>query len=272
MPLNVAGDETTPDTDEDIPEEPNQESSSEVEIQNMEMENDVDEIVKAESDIDTTPTEGMVAEAKRGLEWRKEFGRGGTIIGVTRANQLARKEKLSPSVVRRMKSFFARHEVDKRAEGFRPGEKGYPSNGRIAWALWGGDPGQSWSYKKVDQLDRERNKFFENVSELKEDFIEDTKQVTAAIKAGLKRKVDEHNEKYGDKPGKRVTLRMLSAVFRRGIGAYRTSPGSVRPSVRSEEQWAYARVNGFLYAVRNNRYKRKPYDTDLLPKGHPMKS
>jgi HK97 family phage portal protein len=272
MPLNVAGDETAPDTDEDIPEEPNQESSAEVEIENMEMENDVDEIVKAESDIDTTPTEGMVAEAKRGLEWRKEFGRGGTIIGVTRANQLARKEKLSPSVVRRMKSFFARHEVDKRAEGFRPGEKGYPSNGRIAWALWGGDPGQSWSYKKVDQLDRERNKFFENVSELKEDFIEDTKQVTAAIKAGLKRKVDEHNEKYGDKPGKRVTLRMLSAVFRRGIGAYRTSPGSVRPSVRSEEQWAYARVNGFLYAVRNNRYKRKPYDTDLLPKGHPMKS
>ena len=272
MPLNVAGDETAPDTDEDIPEEPNQESSAEVEIENMEMENDVDEIVKAESDIDTTPTEGMVAEAKRGLEWRKEFGRGGTIIGVTRANQLARKEKLSPSVVRRMKSFFARHEVDKRAEGFRPGEKGYPSNGRIAWALWGGDPGQSWSYKKVDQLDRERNKFFENVSELKEDFIEDTKQVTAAIKAGLKRKVDEHNEKYGDKPGKRVTLRMLSAVFRRGVGAYRTSPGSVRPSVRSEEQWAYARVNGFLYAVRNNRYKRKPYDTDLLPKGHPMKS
>ena len=44
-----------------------------------------------------------------------------------------------------MRSFFARHEVDKEAEGFRPGEKGYPSNGRIAWALWGGDAGKRWA-------------------------------------------------------------------------------------------------------------------------------
>jgi len=54
-----------------------------------------------------------------------------------------------------MKSFFARHEVDKQAEGFRQGEKGYPSNGRIAWALWGGDAGQAWANKVVDQMDSE---------------------------------------------------------------------------------------------------------------------
>jgi HK97 family phage major capsid protein len=53
-----------------------------------------------------------------------------------------------------MKSFFARHEVDKKAEGFRPDEKGYPSNGRIAWALWGGDAGKSWSGKIVNQSER----------------------------------------------------------------------------------------------------------------------
>jgi HK97 family phage major capsid protein len=53
-----------------------------------------------------------------------------------------------------MKSFFARHEVDKKAEGFRPGEKGYPSNGRIAWAMWGGDAGKSWSEKIVNQSER----------------------------------------------------------------------------------------------------------------------
>ena len=58
-----------------------------------------------------------------------------------------------------MNSFFARHEVDKRAEGFRPGEKGYPSNGRIAWSLWGGDAGQTWSRKKAEQLDREEKVF-----------------------------------------------------------------------------------------------------------------
>ena len=93
--------------------------------------------------VDLVPTDAMAAEARRGLDWRKEFNRGGTIIGVTRANQLIRKENLSPSTVRRMHSYFSRHEVDKQGQGFSPGEQGYPSAGRIAWALWGGDPGQS---------------------------------------------------------------------------------------------------------------------------------
>ncbi len=81
------------------------------------------------------PNKGMKAEAIKGLEWRKEFGRGGTRIGITRANQIKNGVDLSDSTIKRMYSFFARHEVDKKAEGFRPGEKGYPSNGRIAWAL-----------------------------------------------------------------------------------------------------------------------------------------
>jgi hypothetical protein len=272
MPLNSVSEETP--KDEDIPEEANIEQRSEEDniMDLMLLDEELDEVIKAEKDIDTTPTEGMVEEAKKGLEWRKEFGRGGTIIGVTRANQIVRKDKLSPSTVRRMKSFFARHEVDKRAEGFRSGEDGYPSAGRIAWALWGGDAGQTWSNKKVDQLDRERNKYLEQASELKEDFIEDEKQLTAGVRKGLQNKVKDHNDKYGDNPAKRVNLRMLSAVFRRGIGAYRTNPQSVRPNVRSEEQWAYARVNGFLFAVRTGRFKSKPFDTDLLPKGHPKSS
>ena len=58
------------------------------------------------------------------------------MVGVARANQIVRKDKLSPRTVRRMKSFFARHEVDKEAQGFRAGEEGYPSAGRIAWAVW----------------------------------------------------------------------------------------------------------------------------------------
>jgi hypothetical protein len=44
-----------------------------------------------------------------------------------------------------MASYFARHAIDKRAQGFRPGEPGYPSAGRIAWALWGGDAGQTFA-------------------------------------------------------------------------------------------------------------------------------
>jgi len=96
----------------------------------------------------------MIAEANRGLEWRREFGRGGTSVGIARARDISNGKSLPLATVKRMKSFFARHEVDKKAEGFRPGEKGYPSNGRIAWAMWGGDAGKSWSEKIVNQSER----------------------------------------------------------------------------------------------------------------------
>ena len=101
------------------------------------------------------PIEGMIDEAKRGLEWRREYGRGGTSVGIARARDISNGKSLPLATVKRMKSFFARHEVDKKAEGFRPGEKGYPSNGRIAWALWGGDAGKSWSDKIVNQSERD---------------------------------------------------------------------------------------------------------------------
>ena len=225
---------------------------------------------KAESDVDTKPTDGMAEEARKGLEWRKEFKRGGTAVGVARANQLIRKERLSPSTVRRMYSFFSRHEVDKQAEGFSSGEDGYPSAGRIAWALWGGDPGFSWSTRKRNELDRERDKTDD--FDFEETYYEDKANISEKIKKALQNKVKEHNEKYGDKKGKRVNLRMLSAVFRRGVGAYNTNPQSVRPSVRSSDQWALARVNVFLQAVRTGRYKRGKFDRDLLPEGHPLKT
>lgn len=105
--------------------------------------------------VDLRPTEAMAAEAERGLAWRDEFGRGGTAVGVARARDIKNRANLSPETVRRMVSYFARHEVDKQAEGFSPGEEGYPSAGRIAWALWGGDPGQSWANRKSEELDRE---------------------------------------------------------------------------------------------------------------------
>ena len=71
------------------------------------------------------PTEAMATEAKKALRWREEFKRGGTRVGVARANQLANRENLSAETVKRMASYFARHEVDKKAEGFRPSEKGF---------------------------------------------------------------------------------------------------------------------------------------------------
>jgi len=103
-----------------------------------------------------TPNEAMREEAERGLAWRREFGRGGTEVGIARARDISNGVNLSMDTVRRMASYFARHEVDKEAEGFRPGEDGYPSNGRIAWALWGGDAGQSWANRILEQEDDER--------------------------------------------------------------------------------------------------------------------
>ena len=107
------------------------------------------------------PTEAMAQEAERGLKWREEYNRGGTLVGVARANQLKNRENLSASTVKRMHSYFSRHEVDKQGQGFSPGEEGYPSAGRIAWALWGGDPGQSWAREKVRQMESDNKEFSE---------------------------------------------------------------------------------------------------------------
>lgn len=220
---------------------------------------------KALADLDLTPTDGMKAEAQRGLDWRKEFNRGGTMVGVARANQLVKKERLSPSTVMRMYSFFSRHEVDKQGQGFERGTEGYPSAGRIAWALWGGDAGFSWSKVKSEQIKRERDK-----QEILD--CEQKATVSGKIRKALEGKVKDHNEKHGDKKGKRVTLRMLSAVFNRGVGAYRTNPASVRPTVTGPDQWGLGRVNAFLFAVRSGRFRSGQFDRDLLPSGHPLKT
>ena len=118
----------------------------------------VDEESKAVSDVNTVPTAAMARNAERGLELRAQYGRGGTIIGVTRANQLKDRENLSPSTVKRMNSYFARHEVDKEAQGFRRGEEGWPSAGVVAWLLWGGDEGQTWARTKVKELELQQGK------------------------------------------------------------------------------------------------------------------
>jgi hypothetical protein len=102
------------------------------------------------------PTSGMASAAKRALKWRADGKPGGTLVGLARANQLKDRDPLTASTVLRMFSFFSRHEVDKRATGFNSGEEGFPSKGRVAWDLWGGDGGYSWSTTKRNQIMRER--------------------------------------------------------------------------------------------------------------------
>jgi HK97 family phage prohead protease len=103
--------------------------------------------------IDFSPPSGVREEAAKGLAWRSEYGRGGTAVGVARARDLSNGTNISPDTAKRMASYFARHEVDKQGEGWSPGQDGFPSAGRIAWALWGGDPGQAWASKLTRQIE-----------------------------------------------------------------------------------------------------------------------
>jgi len=100
------------------------------------------------------PTAGMQSAARRAIKL-KEQGKAkgaGTAVGWTRAGQLARGETLSLSTVKRMYSYFSRHEVDKKGKDWDNAEN--PSNGKIMWLAWGGDAGFSWSRKIVE---REKN-------------------------------------------------------------------------------------------------------------------
>lgn len=120
------------------------------------------------------PTAGMQSAARRAIKL-KEQGKAkgaGTAVGWTRAGQLARGETLSLSTVKRMYSFFSRHEVDKKGKDFNNAEN--PSNGKIMWLAWGGDAGFSWSRKIVEREKNMKKSFTTNelVEEIK-DILED---------------------------------------------------------------------------------------------------
>jgi HK97 family phage major capsid protein/HK97 family phage prohead protease len=104
------------------------------------------------TEIDLMPTDGMRTEAQRYRDWKAEGEQGGTEVAANRASQILSGDELSPDTVITMAAWFARHEVDKQGEGFSPDEDGYPSPGRVAWAAWGGDAGQTWSNSKADRI------------------------------------------------------------------------------------------------------------------------
>lgn len=111
-------------------------------------------------DVKLVPPATVAAVAREALALRAELPpsrRGGTLVGIARARQLARRDNLSPRTIQRMLSFFARHEVDKQAVGFRKGEPGFPSKGRIAWDLWGGDAGRKWAEDTLKALQQQES-------------------------------------------------------------------------------------------------------------------
>lgn len=112
---------------------------------------DLDIKVFSNNDRLYTVPKAVQAEAKRALEWRKKEHRGGTPVGLNTARTLARGGQIGIHKVRHIAKYFPRHQVDKKGKGYEPGEPNYPSNGRIAWALWGGDAAERWASAIVER-------------------------------------------------------------------------------------------------------------------------
>jgi len=108
-----------------------------------------------EASIDMIAPKGVIKELRRGLAWHKEGESGDGLMPetVSWAKRLAAGEPIDMDKAVKMRAWFDRHEVDKQGKGYNPGEEGYPSPGRVAWALWGGDAGEVWSNKLVKQLE-----------------------------------------------------------------------------------------------------------------------
>ena len=112
---------------------------------------DLQSLSGARADIDFRPTEQMAKNAQRALEVRRQkpsSQRGMTAVGIARARDIANRTELSEDTVRRMASFFARHEVDKQGSTWDEQGKGWQ-----AWQGWGGDEGFAWAKRIVKQLD-----------------------------------------------------------------------------------------------------------------------
>ena len=240
---------------------------------------------------------GARGNARKVLEWKKKHGsevKGMTPVGWARARQLANQSEIPLSTVKRMAA-FNRH---RKNAAIDPKFKDTPwkDRGYVAWLGWGGTTGVDWAIKISAANDSEEAERLEDANRSSpkgkgaktpaepSERIKGSKKnkkgsassasgsisLSKSAVAGLQEKMRKHNEKHGDKKGKKVTLGMLKAVWRRGAGAFSSTH---RPSM-SRAGWAMARVNAFLKLVRSGTPSNPKYvqDNDLLPAGHPRKS
>ena len=227
--------------------------------------------------------------ARKGLDYYGQGLAGEGLVDrtVREARDLARGQVSEDKVVR-ANAWAQRHAVDLQApKNSDASNDEFPGAGAVAHYLWGinplnPQPARNWFESKSEAIKSERapappkdqitgsDKNPKGSAEAPAG--SGTIELTQAIEDGLKNKVTEHNDKLdgADPSWKRATVGMLRTVFRRGAGAYSTShrPGMTR------NQWAYARVNSFLYLLRNGRPENPAYitDNDLLPKDHPRSS
>jgi hypothetical protein len=227
--------------------------------------------------------------ARKGLDYYGQGLAGEGLVDrtVREARDLARGQVSEDKVVR-ANAWAQRHAVDLQApKNSDASNDEFPGAGAVAHYLWGinplnPQPARNWFESKSEAIKSERapappkdqitGSDKNPKGSAKAPAGSGTIELTQAIEDGLKNKVTEHNDKLdgADPSWKRATVGMLRTVFRRGAGAYSTSH---RPGV-SRNQWAYARVNAYLYLLRNGRPQNPKYitDNDLLPKDHPRSS
>ena len=227
--------------------------------------------------------------ARKGLDYYGQGLAGEGLVDrtVREARDMARGQ-ISEDKVVRSNAWAQRHAVDLQApKNSDASNDEFPGAGAVAHYLWGinplnPQPARDWFERKSEAIKSERapappkdqitGSDKNPQGSAKAPAGSATIELTQAIEDGLKNKVVEHNDKLdgADPAWKRATVGMLRTVFRRGAGAYSTSH---RPGV-SRNQWAYARVNAYLYLLRNGRPENPAYitDNDLLPKDHPRSS
>lgn len=261
------------------------------------MESEIESLIEELNDEKTFKVpSGAKGNAQKVLDWKKKYGsevKGMTPVGWARARQLASKSEIGLSTVKRMAA-FARH---RKNAAVAPEYKSTPwkDRGYVAWLGWGGTSGVDWAIRISAANDSEQLELTEDayrsspkgkgaktpakpserIKGSKKNKEGSASKANSKISVGsvlesLKEKVRKHNEKHGKTKGKRVSLGMLKAVYRRGAGAFSSTH---RPGM-SRSGWGVARVNAFLKLVRsgtpsNPKYKQ---DNDLLPAGHPRKS
>lgn len=155
--------------------------------------------------IDFTPPKGVMEAAKKGLEIRQSkpsSQKGGTAVGVARARDLANGRQLTPDTLKRMFSYFSRHEVDKKGEGWDDWSKG-----KQAWYLWGGDQGFTWAKKVVEQM----NRADQEVTALAEQDRPQLKQGQPLVVLSLGQNFSRFS---GEKVGSNVTKEVLRELVR----------------------------------------------------------
>lgn len=231
----------------------------------------------------------IVSALRKGLELHSQglSGKGLVAKTVSDARRGVSSGEWSDEKVKRASAWLARHRFD-RSRMKQPSKWDDPpkySPAYVAWLLWGdgGDGrGRSWLDKKADKIkaQEEAPQGPASTPAPPKDRIKGGRntgragtsgrgiKLSKSTVAGLEKKLKAHNSDHGEDPSRRATLSMLKKVYLRGSGAFSTSH---RPQITSRAQWAMARVNAFLYLLKNHKPKRSKYitDNDLLPKEHP---